>query len=67
MKIKIELEYDFPAQIEHPSFRHSIQAAYLLEYWAKKGVIPKYTALIDGLRQSAKDMRKSQKVAVDGH
>jgi hypothetical protein len=43
---------EFP---EIPAGRLNVTAAYLFEYWADKGVIPRYEAVIDGLRNVASE------------
>ena len=44
-------------KLESETFRTNLEAIGLLEYWAKKGVIPLYSGIIDNLR---KDAYKSQ-------
>lgn len=47
------LTSEFPKHLEHPARRVNLTAAYLLEYWTKKGAIPRYNGVIDGLRSGA--------------
>lgn len=55
------LTFEFPKHLEHPAGRVSLTAAYLLEYWAKKGAIPRYGGVIDGLRTGADEIFKASK------
>lgn len=55
------LTFEFPKHIEHPAGRVNLTAAYLLEYWAKKGAIPRYDGVIDGLRAGADEIFKAAK------
>ena len=50
------LTYEFPKLIEHPLGRIMEIAAYSLEYHAKKGRIPNYSALIDALRDGSNEV-----------
>ena len=49
--------------------RMCIEAALMLERWARKGNIPMYSGLIDGLRECAEEIsaasRKKKIVGVD--
>ena len=47
------LTFEFPKHLEHQVGRVNLTAAYLLEYWANKGAIPRYEGVIDGLRYGA--------------
>ena len=55
------LTFEFPKHLEHPVGRVNLTAADLLEYWANKGVIPSYDAVIDGLRDGAAEIFKAAK------
>lgn len=56
-----ELIFEFPKNLQHPIGRANLTAAYLLEYWAKKGAIPRYDGVIDGLRDGATEISKVAK------
>ena len=56
-----DLTFEFPKHIEHPAGRTNLTAAYLLEYWAKKGIIPRYDGVIDGLRDGAAEIFEAAK------
>jgi len=45
--------FEFPKDLQHPTARLCLTAAYLLEYWGKNGTIPEYTSVIAGLRADA--------------
>ena len=53
-----QLTFEFPKNLTHPIVHTNMIAAYLLEYWATKGVIPHYTGVIDGLREGADEIFK---------
>ena len=55
------LSFGFPEQLEHPVGRVNLTAAYLLEYWAEKGAIPRYDGVIEGLRTGAAEIFKAAK------
>ena len=55
------LTFEFPKHLEHPVGRVNLTAAYLLEYWANKGAIPRYEAVIDGLRHCADEIFNAAK------
>lgn len=55
------LTFEFPKHMEHPVGRVNLTAAYLLEYWASKGAIPRYDGVIDGLREGAEKIFKAAK------
>jgi len=55
------LTFEFPKRFEHPAGRVNLTAAYLLEYWSKKGAIPRYDGVIGGLRAGADDIFKAAK------
>jgi hypothetical protein len=40
-------------ELENPIARSNLTAAYLLKYWADKGMIPNYEGLIEELRLNA--------------
>lgn len=61
------LTFEFPKHLEHPMGRVNLTAAYLLEYWAKKGAIPKYDGVIDGLRACADEISKVAKPVRSNH
>jgi hypothetical protein len=52
------LEFSYPKHLEHPMMRTNLEAANLLEYWAKNGKIPLYSGLIKSLRTSASEISK---------
>jgi len=53
------LPFEFPKDLQHPTARLCLTAAYLLEYWGKNGTIPEYTSVIAGLRADALEMLKT--------
>ena len=55
------LTFEFPKHMEHPAGRVNLTAAYLLEYWASKGTIPRYDGVIDGLLAGAAEIFKVAK------
>lgn len=55
------LTFEYPKHLEHPIGRANLTAAYLLEYWAKKGAIQRYDGVIDGLREGATEIFKVAK------
>ena len=63
------LTFEFPKHLEHPVGRVNLTAAYLLEYWANKGAIPRYDGVIDGLRYGADEIFNAAKPvrSNDGH
>jgi predicted ArsR family transcriptional regulator len=48
---------DVDRKLEPTDARLELTAAYLLEYWADKGVIPRYDGVINGLRDVAADKK----------
>ena len=55
------LTFEFPKHMEHPAGRANLTAAYLLEYWASKGILPRYDGVIDGLLDGAAEIFKVAK------
>ena len=55
------LTFEFPKHTEHPAGRVNLTAAYLLEYWASKGTIPRYDGVIDGLLAGSAEIFKVAK------
>ena len=55
------LTFEFPKHLEHQVGRVNLTAAYLLEYWANKGAIPRYEGVIDGLRYGADEIFNAAK------
>lgn len=53
------LIFEIPKHLEHPAGRVNLTAAHLLEYWSKKGAIPRYDGIIDGLRSGADEIFKA--------
>jgi hypothetical protein len=53
----ITVRYEFPKNLQHPTIQTCMTAAYLLEYWARKGVIPQYAGLIQELHKAAGELR----------
>lgn len=53
------LSFDSKKHLEHPIKRTLLTSAYLFEYWAKKGVIPSYSGMIDELRLAASEIEGS--------
>ena len=56
-KHEITVRYEFPKNLQHPTIQTCMTAAYLLEYWARKGVIPQYSGLIKELHKAAEELR----------
>ena len=56
---ELGLIFEIPKHLEHPAGRVNFTAAYLLEYWSKKGAIPRYDGIIDGLRSGADEIFKA--------
>lgn len=57
------LTFEFPKHMQHPIGRTNLTAAYLLEYWASKGAIPRYDGVIDGLKEGAAEISTVAKPA----
>lgn len=61
MKNENKLYYVYPTHLENIMGRNNLTAAYLLEYWANKGAIPHYGAVVENLRTHASEIFKISK------